>query len=76
MMDKRIAPTIIVILIIFFILVQAGSLIVVLTREGLGLLWTLILILAPLLIIAALIAVYIERMKEIEEEKKDDLSKY
>ena len=75
-MDKRIAPTVILILVVFFILVQAGAMIYVLKKEGLGIFWTLLLILAPLAIIAALIAVYIERMKEIDEEEKDDLSKY
>lgn len=75
-MNKKIAPTIVVILVIFFILVEAGILVFALTREGLGIFWTLLLILAPLLIIAALVAVYIERLREIDEEKKDDLSKY
>ena len=42
-MDKRVAPTIILILVIFFILLQAGSLIFVLNKDGLGILWTLIL---------------------------------
>jgi uncharacterized membrane protein YhaH (DUF805 family) len=67
---------VILILVIFFILVQAGAMIFVLNKEGLGIFWTLILILAPLAVIVALIAVYIERMKEINEEEKDDLSKY
>ena len=75
-MDKRIAPTIILILVIFFILVQAGVMIYALNKEGLGVFWTLLLILTPLAIIVALIAVYIERIKEIDDEEKDDLSKY
>ena len=75
-MDKRIAPTIILILVIFFIVVEAGIIVVAVTREGLGIFWTTLLILVPLFIIAALIGVYIERMKEIDEEEKDDLSKY
>jgi hypothetical protein len=75
-MDKRIAPTVILILVVFFILVQAGAMIYVLKQEGMGIFWTLLLILTPLAVIAALIAVYIERMKEIDEEEKDDLSKY
>ena len=75
-MDKRSAPTIILILVIFFILVQAGVMIYTLNKEGLGIFWTLLLILTPLAIIVALIAVYIERIKEIDEEEKDDLSKY
>jgi hypothetical protein len=75
-MDRRVAPTVILILLIFFILLQLGSIVIVLTKEGLGLLWNLVLILTPLAIIGALIAVYIERIREIDEEEKDDLSKY
>ncbi|MGW8317169.1 MAG: hypothetical protein ACWGNV_16350 [Bacteroidales bacterium] len=75
-MNKRIAPTVILVLVIFFILVQAGVMIWALNKEGLGMFWTLLIILAPLAIIVALITVYIERMKEIDDEEKDDLSKY
>jgi hypothetical protein len=75
-MDKRVAPTIILILLVFFILVQGGVIVFVLTKEGLGLFWNLILILIPLVIIAALIAVYIERIKEIDAEEKEDLSNF
>lgn len=75
-MDKRVAPTIILVLVIFFILVEAGSLVFVFTREGLGFFWTMLLLIIPFAIIAALISVYLERLKEIEEEEKDDLSKY
>ena len=75
-MDKRFGPTIVLILVIFFILVQAGSLVVVFIKEGLGVFWTLVLILTPLVIIIALISVYMERLKEIDEEEKDDLRKY
>ena len=75
-MDKRIGPTLVLILVIFFILVQAGSLVVVFVKEGLGVFWTLILLLTPLVIIIALISVYLERLKEIDEEEKDDLTKY
>lgn len=75
-MNKRIAPTVVLILVVFFILLQAGAIIYAMNKEGLGVFWTLLLILTPLAIIAALIAVYIERMKEIDEEEKDDLSKY
>ena len=64
------------ILVIFFIIVQAGSLVVVFIKEGLGLFWTLVLLLTPLIIIIALITVYLERLKEIDEEEKDDLRKY
>jgi hypothetical protein len=75
-MDKRFGPTLVLILVIFFILVQAGSLVVVFIKEGLGVFWTLVLLLTPLVIIIALISVYLERLKEIDEEEKDDLTKY
>lgn len=75
-MNKRVAPTIVLILLIFFILVQAGVLIWVITTEGLGIFWSILLIAVPLAVIIALITVYIERLKEIGEEEKDDLSKY
>jgi len=76
MMDKRFGPTLVLILVIFFILVYAGSLVTVFVKEGLGIFWTLILLIIPLVIIIALISVYIERLKEIEEEEKDDLNQY
>jgi hypothetical protein len=75
-MSKRFGPTLVLILVIFFILVQAGSLVVVFIKEGLGIFWTLVLLLVPLVIIIALITVYLERMKELNEEEKDDLTKY
>ena len=75
-MNKRVAPTIILVLMIIFILAQAGAVIYVLTREGLGLFINLVILLVPLAIIAALLSVYIERMREIKDEEKDDLSKY
>ena len=75
-MDKRFGPTLVLILVIFFILVYAGSLVTVFIKEGLGTFWTLILVIVPLVIIIALISVYIERLKEIDEEEKDDLNQY
>ena len=75
-MDKRFGPTLVMILVVFFILVWAGSLVTVFVKEGLGLLWTLALLIVPLVVIIALISVYIERIKEIDEEEKDDLSQY
>ena len=76
-MDKRFGPTLVLILVIFFILVYAGSLATVFIKEELGVVWTLILLIVPLVIIIALISVYIERIKEIEEEEKDnDLNQY
>jgi fatty acid desaturase len=74
--NKRFGPTIVLILVIFFILVWAGSLVTVFVKVGLGIFWTLILLIVPLAIIIALISVYIERIKEIDEEEKDDLTKY
>ena len=75
-MDKRVAPTIVMILVIFFILLEAGIIIYAIRQEGLSFFWTLVILIIPLVIIAALISVYIERIKEINEEEKDDLSKY
>lgn len=75
-MDKRIAPTIVVIVLIFFIVIQAGAVVYALTKEGLGTFWIVTIILIPLLIIAVLIGVYIERIREIDEEEKDDLTRY
>ena len=74
--NKRFGPTIVLILVVFFILVWAGSLVTVFVKVGLGIFWTLILLIVPLAIIIALISVYIERIKEIDEEEKDDLTKY
>jgi len=75
-MDKRVAPTIVMILVIFFILLEAGIVVYAIRQEGLSFFWTLLILLVPLVIIVALISVYIERIKEIDEEEKDDLSKY
>ncbi|MFO7668551.1 MAG: hypothetical protein R6W31_02745 [Bacteroidales bacterium] len=75
-MNKRIAPTVILILLIFFILVQAGVLIFAFKQEGIGLAWRIILALVPLGIIIALVTVYIERIREIGQEENDDLSQY
>lgn len=75
-MKKRIAPTIIVIIMVFLILVQAIALLFVFRQEGLGLFWAIIIGLFPLGIAATLVAVYIERIREIGDEKNDDLSKY
>lgn len=75
-MNQRVAPTIVLILVIFFILLEVGIVVYAIRQEGLGLFWTLLILLVPLVIIVALISVYIERIKEIDEEEKDDLSKY
>jgi len=75
-MKKRITPTIIVIIVVLFILVQASVLLFILRQEGLGLFWGILIGLIPLGIAATLVAVYIERIREIGEEEKDDLRKY
>jgi len=75
-MDKRVAPTIVLILVIFFILLEAGLIVFAIRKEGLSFFWTLVILIVPFAIIVALISVYIERIKEIKEEEKDDLSKY
>jgi len=75
-MNKRIAPTVILIVVIFIILVYTGILIYAFSQEGIGLFWKLVIILIPIGIIGALLGVYLERIKEIREEEKDDLSKY
>ena len=75
-MNKRVAPTIILVVITIFILLQAGAVIYVLASEGIGIFLTLVILLIPLAILAALLAVYTERIREIKEEEEDDLSKY
>ena len=75
-MDKRFGPTLVLVLVILFILIYAGSLVTVFIKEDLGILWTLILLIVPLAVIIALISVYIERLREIDEDEKDDLNQY
>ena len=75
-MDKKTAPTVILILLVIVVLGYAGTLVVLLTREAPGTFWSLLFIVVPLAFIAALIAVYVERIREINKEEKDDLSKY
>lgn len=75
-MNRRVAPTIILVVITIFILLQAAAVIYVLTSEGIGIFLTVLILLIPLAVIAALMTVYIERIREIDEEEKDDLSKY
>jgi len=76
MKNQRIGPTIVLILIILFILIQAGTIFWALTSEGIGLFWQLLIVLVPLLVIVALVSVYIERMKEIRESEQDELDRY
>ena len=76
MMDKRFGPTLVLILVIFFILIYAGSLALIFIKKGLGIFWTLMLAIGPLAIIIALISVYLERIKEIDDQEKDDFRQY
>jgi hypothetical protein len=75
-MNKRIAPTIVLVVITFFIILQTVVMIYALSQGGLGLFWKILIILVPLLIFVALVWVYVERIQEIREEEKDDLSRY
>jgi hypothetical protein len=75
-MNKRIAPTVILIVLVFFILLQVGGLVFALTQEGIGLFWKILVVAVPLIFIIALFTVYMERIREIDEEENDDLSKY
>lgn len=75
-MDKRFGPTLVLILVIFFILIYAGSLALIFIKKGLGIFWTLMLAIGPLAIIIALISVYLERIKEIDDQEKDDFRQY
>jgi uncharacterized protein (DUF983 family) len=75
-MNKRFGPTVVLILVIFFILVFAGSLVTAVIKEGLGIFWTIVMLIVPFVIIVALISVYIERLKEINDQEKDDITKY
>jgi uncharacterized membrane protein len=75
-MDKRFAPTLVLIIVIFFILVQAGAMVYAFTKEGLGFFWKFLIVLIPLIIIIALITVYIERIREIDEDERDNLDRY
>lgn len=75
-MDKRIAPTIILIVLVFFILLQVGGLVFALTQEGIGLFWKILGVAVPLIFIIALFTVYMERIREIDEEENDDLSRF
>jgi uncharacterized membrane protein YdfJ with MMPL/SSD domain len=75
-MNKRIAPTIVVIIVGLYILVQAGVILYLFRKEGLGLFWIILIALIPLGIAVTLLAVYLERIREIKDEEEDDLSKY
>lgn len=73
-MKKRIAPTVILIGMILLIAVLTTVLIYAFSNEGLGLIWKIIIALVPMGIIAALVSVYLERIKEINREENEDLN--
>ena len=68
---KMIAPIIITVLTVLYYVIYFGFVIALL--DGLG---KLLLGLLPLLLSAIMIAVCIERIKEIKKGEEDDLSKY
>lgn len=73
---KKLAPSVIVALVIIFILVQAGAVVFALRQEGMGLLLTILLIAIPFAVICALVVVYLERIREIDEEDREDMFRY
>lgn len=75
-MNKRIAPTIILVIAAAYILLQGGVIIWALSREGLALIWKILIGSIPLIFVIALISVYMERMKEIDEGDENDVDKY
>jgi hypothetical protein len=68
---KMIAPIIITVITVLYYVIYFGFVIALL--DGLG---KLLLGLLPLLLSAIMIAVCIERIKEIKKGEEDDLSKY
>ena len=68
---KMVAPIIVTIIMILYYITYFGFLITLL--DGI---WRYSLGLIPLLLSAIMIAVCIERIKEIEKGEEDDLSKY
>ena len=75
-MNKRIAPTLVVIVAAAYILLQGGIIIWALSQEGLALIWKILIGAIPLAFLIALASVYLERMKEIDEGAEDDVNKY
>ncbi|MGL5257477.1 MAG: hypothetical protein ACRC76_10570 [Proteocatella sp.] len=75
---KKITPIIITIIVCFFITLYAfGFIMAALTESTLIIkIGAFALALIPIGIIIAMIFTLIERLKEIKEEDKDDLSKY
>lgn len=71
-MKKIIAPVFIVLLAIAFIILYAVGILF----APIPVLWKLLIGIGVLALIGGLIAVLIERIKEIEEEDEDDLGKY
>lgn len=76
MKNKKVAPTLILALMVIFLLLQTGGIFLAFTREGLGTAWRILVVVIPLGFIVAMISVYRERIREINEEDQDDLSQY
>ena len=75
-MSKKTAPTLVLVIIICFILLQAAGIILAFTAEGLHFFWKALVTVIPLVVIIALISVYMERLREIDEEEKEDMRQY
>jgi len=73
---KLLAPLFWVLLFIIFIGGQTGAIWWVLSRENSPILVRIAVLIIPLLLAGALIAVYLERMRELRRGQEDDLEKY
>lgn len=69
--NKMIAPIVITIIVIAYYIVYFGALLVVL--DGI---WKYVLGILPVVFIALMIKVCIERIREIRKGEEDDISKY
>lgn len=73
---KAVAPLIWVILFIIWIAGQSAAVWWGLTTEHTSTLLKIVIIIIPLALIAAILAVYIERVRELKRGQEDDLDKY
>jgi len=73
---KMIAPLIWIILFTIVILGQAAAIWWALSNEESPLILRIVVFIIPLLLVGALIAVYIERVRELKSGMEDDLDKY
>jgi hypothetical protein len=73
---KLIAPVVITALIVFFISLQFWAIVKVFNNIDWHIALKITALVAPLAIAIALIAVLIERIKEIKKGEEDDLGKY